>query len=162
MHPRNASSPPRTRTTPLRSDTPYDGSRSINTPPRPLTGDFDDLSSSPINFHSRQSGGVGGGLGESPFFDRSDDLRTFSATQQLVSDHISIGSTDSDHILSTSGISKNLFAPEQSSFTGKHHTREDRLRTLRQDAMNNFLPGTASFIGEKLMTSTGELCSCQQ
>lgn len=154
MHPRNASSPPRTRTTPLRTESSFDSTRSINTPPRPLSGEFDDLSSSPINFHSRQS--AGGGIGESPFFDRSEDLRQFSATTQHVSDHISIGSTDSEPILSTSGISKNLFAPDQPSFSGKHHTREDRLRTLRQDAMNNFLPGTSSFIGEKLMVSTGK------
>ncbi|KAG2190667.1 hypothetical protein INT46_003905 [Mucor plumbeus] len=152
MHPRNASSPPRTRTTPLRTESSFDSTRSINTPPRPLSSEFDDLSSSPIIFHSRQS--AGGGLGESPFFDRSEDLRQFSATTQHGSDHISIGSTDSEPILSTSGISKNLFAPDQPSFSGKHHTREDRLRTLRQDAMNNFLPGTASFIGEKLMVST--------
>lgn len=39
----------------------------------------------------------------------------------------------------------------------KDSAREERLRSLRQDAMNDFLPGTASFIGEKLMVTTGKL-----
>ncbi|EPB82088.1 hypothetical protein HMPREF1544_11170 [Mucor circinelloides 1006PhL] len=48
-----------------------------------------------------------------------------------------------------------LLAPELSSFiTGRYHTREDRLRALRQTATHSFLPGLAAFIGEKLMAST--------
>lgn len=39
--------------------------------------------------------------------------------------------------------------------SGKRLSREERLRSLRQDAMNDFLPGTATFIAEKLMVTTG-------
>jgi hypothetical protein len=155
MHPRTRSSPPRTRTTPLRKETSYESTRTINTPPRAITsGDYEELS--PINFHRSQSGL---GEGPSPFFDRSEDLRQFTTTPQYGGDHISVCSTDSEPLMTTDqGIPRNLFGPEHMSsfFGGKQQTREDRLRILRQDAMNNFLPGTACFIGEKLMVSTGK------
>lgn len=155
MHPRARTSPPRTRTTPLRKETSYGSAPSINTPPRTMAGgDYEELS--PINFHRSQSGL---GEGPSPFFDRSEDLRQFTATPQYGGDNISVCSTDSEPLLATDqGIPRSLFGPEQLSsfFGGKQQTREDRLRILRQDAMNNFLPGTACFIGEKLMVSTGK------
>lgn len=42
-----------------------------------------------------------------------------------------------------------------SSEVERHQTREERLRILRQDALNYHLPGAACFIGEKLMATTG-------
>jgi hypothetical protein len=160
MHSRTRNSPPRTRTTPrttpLRKETSHDSSRTINTPPRGLTSDdFEDPS--PINFHRSQSGL---GEGPSPFFDHSEDLRQFEATPQYGGDHVSVDSTDdSEPLIATDqNISRNLIVTDHSFSSGKQvqQTREDRLRILRQDAMNNFLPGTACFIGEKLMVSTGK------
>ncbi|CAO3614622.1 unnamed protein product [Mucor hiemalis] len=139
---------PRGRTTPLRSEGSFNEGRALHTPPRPITSEYDNLS--PINF--RQSGHDSH---SSPFFDR--DLRPYSTTPQY-KDHISICSTDDNpNLLSTpfQAAPRNLFGPD--SFTGRPTTREDRLRLLRQDALNHNLPGTSSFIGEKLMVTTEEV-----
>lgn len=154
MHSRNSTSLLRARATPLSIDTSHDGLRSMYTPPRPLSSEFDHLTSSPVNFQSRESAGVAAREpDESSFlFDQSDHVSTLStiAKHHLYTHQSSI--KDSNAMPNTSG----LLAPEQPSFTtGRYHTREDRLRALRQNATNAFLSGLVAFIGEKLMASTG-------
>jgi hypothetical protein len=132
----------RGRTTPLRGEGSYNEGRALRTPPRPLNGEYEELS--PVNF--RQSGHES----HSPFFDR--EHRPFSTTPQ----YNSLCSTDSDNLLSAQiqVAPRNLFGPD--SFQSTKATREDRLRLLRQDALSHNLPGTSSFIGEKLMVTTGK------
>jgi hypothetical protein len=137
----------RGRTTPLRGEGSFNEGRALRTPPRPVSAEYDELS--PVNF--RQSGHDS----HSPFFDR--EHRTYSTTPQY-KDHISICSTDSDNNILSTPIQvapRNLFASE--SFQGSRATREDRLRLLRQDALSHNLPSTSSFIGEKLMVTTGKI-----
>jgi hypothetical protein len=150
---------PRTRNTPLRREASFDnGPRVVNTPPRPINAnvtEYEDVS--PLSYHSRQAGLEV----HSPYYDRSELRHISSRTPQYNQDHVSVCSTDSEPHLNTTNpiqaVPRNLFAPDQlSSILGKQQTREDRLRILRQDALNNFLPATSAFFGEKLMVTTGK------
>ncbi|KAI8328940.1 hypothetical protein EDC96DRAFT_529990 [Choanephora cucurbitarum] len=144
-HRNRASPPPRARNTPLRSDNNFE--RTLRSPVR-LISEFEDIS--PSTFHTRHSRLAA--KNPSPFYDRTDDHRLFSSSAQYIPDHISIASIDSDHLISTiEEMPRRLYNPEPSD---RLATREDRFRLLRQDALTNFLPGTSSFIGEKLVAST--------
>lgn len=157
---RNAASPAR-RTAPLGIGTSHE---LIRTPPAGpgSSSETEHLSSSPINFASRRSAGVGAEPGDTFLFrdqgnDDDEEARVALSQQHpLASDHISVSSTDSDPMPGTSGLSISMLAPEQTSFAGNHLTREERLRVLRRNAVGAFLPGFATFINEKLMAATGE------
>ncbi|RCH88341.1 anaphase promoting complex subunit cdc16, partial [Rhizopus stolonifer] len=146
MNPRNRASSPRTRSTPLRSDNTFD--RTLRSPARPImSSEFEEVS--PTAFHTRHSRLVT--ENPSPFYDRIDDHDLFS-TPPPIPDHISIISTDSDHLMThIEALPKRLY---NSDPTERLATREDRFRTLRQDALMNYLSGTSTFIGEKLVAST--------
>ncbi|KAF1805269.1 hypothetical protein FB192DRAFT_1455501 [Mucor lusitanicus] len=158
---RNTASPAR-RTAPLGIDTSHD---LIRTPPAgPVSSsETEHLLSSPINFASRRSAGVGTEPGDTFLFrDQGDDDEeearvALSQQHPLASDHISVSSTDSDPMPGTSGLSTSMLAPEQVSFAGNHLTREERLRVLRRNAVGAFLPGFATFINEKLTAATDSI-----
>ncbi|KAL9549646.1 hypothetical protein MBANPS3_005104 [Mucor bainieri] len=158
-----AGSPSRARPPPapsLRIDTSHDA---IRTPlSRPTTSDIEQhlLSSSSPNFPSRQSAGGEREPEEACLFynhSSSDPLRESSTAQhRIVGDQISISSSESDPIPGASILSNSMLAPEQVSFTGQHLTREERLRLLQHNATGAFLPGLATFVGEKLVSATNQ------
>lgn len=140
MDPRTRSSPrartssPRTRTTPLRKESSYESTRSVNTPP-PFHGlpDFDDYS---------------------PYYQRRPSFNDMSPSYFDRSNSPYRPSFDRNSIEPPSIEEPTINIDPLNS---DKNQREERIRNLRQDAINDFLPGAACFFGEKLMVTTGNI-----